>query len=282
MYQKVLKVIVIGCMLILTITGCSLFADEHKGTAEIYDQPVLKLSPDYTVGKFIYKDGKQYYLQENELVEYNPQLHTFLATTKVNNEEKEFSFEWYEWKQEIRLASDNVSDVYFFEPIKGCTSHVLLAIRVPDTEFWTYKLCNLENQTIEPLFDGKLDAYAVDWIEISSNLANATVSINKGEKIVAFDGETMSPIEQMVKENPYKDLYVWNTVLGEKVLVATQDGVLKMLNFASGDVLFEVDTGLDLTYSETGENYNISIVESDKGIYVAIYKSGGEIAIYKL
>lgn len=155
-------------------------------------------------------------------------------------------------------------------------------MRVPDTEFWRYKLCDLENNVIVPLFDDKLNAYAVDWVVISPDLTNATVSINKGEQQFVFDGENLSPIDKSVKENPYSDLYVWYTLLDETILVATEDGVLQLLDYETGERICEVKTGLDLTYSDTTQNYNISKVESDEGIYVAIYKLGEKISIYKL
>lgn len=248
----------------------------------LFSEPVLKLSSDYTVGNFLYKDGKEYYIHENELVEHKPQINTFFATTEVDGAQKEFTFQWYEWDGEIKVLNEAETDTYYFEAIEGCKSHVLLAMRVPDTEFWRYKLCDLENNVIVPLFDDKLNAYAVDWVVISPDLTNATVSINKGEQQFVFDGENLSPIDKSVKENPYSDLYVWYTLLDETILVATEDGVLQLLDYETGERICEVKTGLDLTYSDTTENYNISKVESDEGIYVAIYKLGEKISIYKL
>ena len=53
---------------------------EDDGTDKLYTQPVLKLDSDYTVGDFLYKDGKQYYIHENELVEYNQKPRAFSAS----------------------------------------------------------------------------------------------------------------------------------------------------------------------------------------------------------
>ncbi len=256
--------------------------ENDQGTDKSYTQPVLKLDSDYTVGDFLHKDGKQYYMHENELVEYNQKPRTFSASTVMYGETQEFTFQWYEWNDEIRVLNETEIDTYFFEAIDGCKSHVLLSIRVPDTEFWTYKLCDLENNVIVPLFHDKLDEYSVDWIVLSSDLTNAKVSVNKGEQRFVFDGEKISPIDETEKENPYGDLYVWHTMLDEKVLVATEDGILRLLDYETGEMIYEVETGLDLCYNDSSDNYNISRVESDEGVYVAIYKLGAEILVYKI
>ena len=255
---------------------------EDDGTDKLYTQPVLKLDSDYTVGDFLYKDEKQYYIHENELVEYKHKPRAFSASTVMNGETKEFTFQWYEWNDEIKVLNETEIDTYFFEEIDGCKSHVLLSMRVPDTEFWTYKLCDLENNVIVPLFHDKLNEYSVDWIALSSDLTNATVSINKGEQRFVFDGEKISPIDEIEKENPYHDSYVWHAMLDAKVLVATEDGILRLLDFETGEKINEVETGLDLVYNDVSDNYNISRVKSDEGVYVAIYKLGEEILIYKM
>lgn len=231
----------------------------------------------------------------------------------------------------------------------------------------SYKLCDLVNNSITSLFEGSLEAYAVDDIQLSPDLSYAIVSSDKGEMIFIYDGEKKYPLYELVngdKENLYGTRFVDNQILileseksgdfnlgsaylydcneksikktadrisigkqGEdrqkskyiyysqdeifkitnlltgktvsshipsddiyyicifledQVIVATDEGSIWLLDSESGDVVAEVETGLELKYLETEENYAFEHIKSDEGIHVALYKQGKDVLIYKL
>lgn len=115
MSNYVMKLFLMYLMLILTITGCSFASEGEDETEKSYNQPVLELSSDYTVGSFLYKDEEQYYIHENKIVEYKPELSTFTAMTEVDGVEKEFIFQWYEWNDEIKVLNEAEIDTFFLK-----------------------------------------------------------------------------------------------------------------------------------------------------------------------
>ncbi len=363
MQNKIYKMLIVGLVLLFSVTGCSFSEDDNKQPELVYDEPALKLSYDYAVGQYVYKDGKEYYIHENELVENKPEWNLFSAKL----EENEFSFQWYEQGEKLTISSDQEVDTYYFEYIEGCTSHALLVLKDMQSENRTYKLCDIKNNSIESLFGDKLETYAVDHIQVSSDLTHAIVSADRGEDIFVFDGENAYPLYELVKGNKenlwgarfvdnqililetkkngtskvesaylydcqektikqtadrivigepgeerhsnkyiyyaqdgifkitnlvtgvtvetnlsYDDLYYIYIVLEEQVVVATNEGNIMLLDSESAEVVAEVETGAELTYSESEENYSLEYVKSDEGIYIALYKQGDEILIYKL
>ena len=350
MRNKICKIFIVGILLVFAITGCSFSQEDNKESETVYDEPVLKLSSDYTVGKYIYKDGKEYYVHQNELVEHKPDWKMFLG--KIDGEE--YTFQWYEESGEIIISREYDTEEYQFEAIEGCTTHVLLVLQDRQSSDATYKLCDLENNNITSLFEGRLEEYTTDYIQLSSDLSYAIVSADKGENRFVFDGETEYPLYELVngdKDHSYgarfvedqililgTEAYLWNCddrtikktvdtlhedslhkdvymfysldetfritnlvtgatvdtklvfdnlyyiyiVLDEQVIVATDEGNIMLLNSESGDVVAELETGLELKYSEIEENYAFDHIESDEGIYVALHKQGEDILIYKL
>lgn len=368
MRKSIFRTIAIVLTMIFAISGCSFSYNGENGTESSFDEPELKLSSDYTVGNFLYKDGKEYYIHENELVEHKPQTNTFFATTEVDGAQKEFTFQWYEWNGEIKVLNEAETDTYYFEAIEGCTSYSLLVLRDSRHEFGTYKLCDLENNKILPLFEDKLETYSVNDIQLSADLSHAIVSADKGDQLFIYDGETTYPLNELVNGNleeksygarfvgdqililetektgdketksaylfdykdksvkktidsvsleepdmvaqkgkymyypkedvlaitnlvtgttidtniSYRDLFYVQILLDEQIVVATNDGKIMLLESDTGKVISEIETGLEMTYSSSGNNYSFSRVESDEGVYVAVYKVGEEILIYQL
>lgn len=367
MLQRLLKKMAMVLMLVLTITACSFSSEDEDGTEKSYIQPVFKLTSDYAVGNFLYKDGKQYYIHEGELVEHKPQINTFIATTEVNGVEIEVSCQWYEKDGEIIILT-NSDDSYSFDDIEGNDSYVLLAVKGRQESFGTYKLCDLKNNKLLPLFEDKLQQYSVNHIMLSPDLSHAIVSADKGDQLFVYDGETTYPLNELVNGNleeksygarfvgnqililetektgdketksaylfdykdktvkktvdgvnleepekvaqkgmymyypkegilnitnlvtgttvgtdvSYNDLFYISVLLEEQMIVATNDGKIILINSETGNIICEVESGLELTYSDTAENYSLSKIESDEGLYVAIYKSGEEILIYTI
>lgn len=80
----------------------------------------------------------------------------------------------------------------------------------------------------------------------------------------------------------YDDLYDISILLEEQIVVATQEGNILLLDSETGSILNKQETGLEMIYSDSAENYSFERVQSNEGLYVAIYRNGEEVAIYKL
>ena len=362
MRNKICRMFIMCLILLFALTGCS-----HLDNEKMKDEPVMKLSSDYAVGQYVYKDGKEYYMHQNKLVEHEPDWKMFSGKTEVKGEEREFAFQWYEESGEIIISSKDNTSTYYFENIDGCTSYALLILQTRQSSDASYKLCNLLTNSITSLFEGSLEAYAVDDIQLSPDLSYAIVSADKGEMIFIYDGEKTYPLYELVNGDKeklygarfvdnqilileseksgdfnlksaylydckekiikktvdrisigeqaeerqkgkyiyysqdgifkitnlmtgktvdshisYDDLYHIYILLDEKAVVVTNEGNILLLDSESGDVVTELETGLELKYSDTEENYTFGQIKSDEGIYVTLYKLGTDILIYKL
>lgn len=353
---------------LLILTGCSLSEANPNLLQVNYTEPVLILSPNYSTGLYVYNEGAEYYLHENELVKNEPAWKTFSTVIKVNDADKIISFQWYKYADKIRILKNEHLDEFYFETIDGCSSHALLVIEDPFSGYKKYKLCDLNNNIIIPLFENQLDDYAIDSIQLSADISHAIISTNKGEEIFIFDGEKLSSICDLVggsEKNSYgarfvenqiviiettplgttkqksaylydfngktvkktidcvmienldnlfqkgryiyyskegllniadlvsgttvetnifcKDLYYIPIILDEEIIFATHNGKILQVDSKSGEIITELQTKLeDMKYSATEENYSFEQIASDEGVYVAIYKSGEKISIYKL
>ena len=106
MIRRSIKIMLMSLIVLLMVTACSFSARNDEGINKSYIQPVQKLTADYTVGDFLYKDNRQYYIHENALVEYTPKPKLFSATTELNGKNQKFSFQWYEWNGEIKILNE--------------------------------------------------------------------------------------------------------------------------------------------------------------------------------
>lgn len=144
-------------------------------------------------------------MENHQLIEL--QGNTFSATYTHNGQTYEVQFEWCVVGNKVVYKTDkDFPDDLQLETINGCTNKILIAQTARAMDRVGFKVCDLENNTIEPLLGGRIDAELAGAYELSSLNPEWTSAI---------------VVESETGKNYYFDMY--QTIdLGE--LISKQEG----------------------------------------------------------
>lgn len=134
-------------------------------------------------------DGKYYYIKGTQLSEVS--MNDFSSTFIDEDNTYEIAFKWCEIDGEIyTYTEDSLPEDFYVQTISGNTSEVLLykAVRLGGNT--GFQLCNLQDNTIEVLFDGVLNEdVIVDDINLSPDLKTAILALREPYKSVYYNGK---------------------------------------------------------------------------------------------
>ena len=154
---------------------------------------------DRTVQGTWYKDGKFYEFHNGALQE--AKVNNFSASLKTNGEKYQIDFIWSVTNDVLRYAcyQNNLPSGFSLKEIEGCNTALLLSHSLGNNSY-EYFICNVENNTVAPLFKDVLSKYAVNDITVSSDLKKIVFNANNGKDGYYYDGKKIYNIYDLFKK----------------------------------------------------------------------------------